>query len=45
MTFYQTCLGGELSVQTIADAPFASQMPAEAQQNSLHATLTKGSLV
>lgn len=45
MTFYQECLGGELMLQTIADAPFASQMPTETQQHILHATLTKGNLL
>jgi len=45
MTFYQACLGGDLILQTIADAPFASQMPAEVQQNILHSSLTKGNLV
>ncbi len=45
MTFYQECLGGELSLQTFADSPIAAQCPAEAQQQILHSSLTKGALV
>ena len=45
MTFYQTCLGGELSLQTVAESPIAAQLPPEAGSNIMHATLTKGSLV
>ena len=45
MTFYQACLGGELSLQVVADSPMADRMPAEAQQSILHASLTKGALV
>jgi PhnB protein len=45
MTFYQTCLGGELTLQTVAESAIAAQMPPEARNNIMHATLTKGSLV
>jgi len=45
MTFYQECLGGELSLQTFADSPIAAQCPAEAQHQILHSSLTKGTLV
>jgi PhnB protein len=45
MTFYKDCLGGDLSLQTVAETPLASQMPAAVQNNILHAALTRGSLV
>ncbi len=45
MTFYQECLGGELTLQIIEGTPVADQMPPEAGQNILHSTLTHGSLV
>ena len=45
MTFYQACLGGELSLQTIGDSPRANQMPPSMKAGILHATLTKGGLV
>lgn len=45
MTFYRDCLGGELSLQTIAESPLANQMPAGMQQQILHATLTKSGSV
>jgi PhnB protein len=45
MTFYRECLGGGLSLQTVAESPMAGEMPAEMQQRILHATLTKNGLV
>jgi len=45
MTFYQACLGGELSLQTIEGSPFADKMPDEMKACILHATLTKGQWV
>lgn len=45
MTFYQDCLGGELSLQTIESSPMAAQMPEQIQQHVLHSTLVKESLV
>jgi len=45
MTFYQKCLGGELSLQTVEDSPMAKQWPASVQKNILHAELTKGNLI
>jgi len=44
MTFYHECLGGELTLQTIAESPMAGQMPPEAQQQIMHASLMKGDL-
>ena len=45
MTFYRDCLGGELTLQTIAESPMADQLPAQAQENILHATLMKETLM
>ncbi len=45
MTFYQNCLGGELTLQTVAESAIAAQLPPEAGNNIMHATLTKGSLL
>jgi len=44
MTFYQECLGGKLEMMTVGDSPVANQMPTEAKDKSMHATLTNGSL-
>jgi len=44
MNFYKSCLGGELTLQTVAESPIAAQLPPEAGNNVMHATLTKGSL-
>jgi len=45
MTFYKECLGGDLILQTVADSPMADQWPPDVQQNILHASLQKNSLV
>ena len=45
MTFYRECLGGELSLQPIAESPLAGHMPAGMQQQILHATLIKNGSV
>jgi PhnB protein len=45
MSFYQSCLGGELMVQSFAESPLADQVPAADGQKVLHAMLTSGSLV
>lgn len=45
MTFYQACLGGELSFQTVGESPLARQLPARMKACILHACLTKGGLV
>lgn len=43
MTFYQQCLGAELSLQSFADAKFDA--PKGAEQRIIHARLTKGSAI
>jgi PhnB protein len=45
MNFYQSCLGGELSFQTIGETPLAGDMPEEMKNRILHATLSKDKLV
>jgi PhnB protein len=40
MTFYQRCLGGELSIMTWGDSPMADQVPAEQRNHVLHAMLS-----
>ncbi len=44
MTFYKDCLGGELTMQTVAESPMAGQMPAEMGQHILHANLSSGGI-
>lgn len=43
MTFYQECLGGELTLQTLGDAE--EDIPVELRQVILHAVLVADSLV
>ena len=41
LTFYRDCLGGDISMQKVAESPMAAQMPSEAGANILHGSLTK----
>lgn len=45
MLFYNNCLGGILTIQTVAESPMAEQWPANMQQDILHASLEKDELV
>lgn len=45
MSFYQQCLGGELSLQTIGESPLAEKMPQQMKDCILHGTLVKEGLV
>lgn len=45
MHFYQDCLGGELTFQTIDESPLSGKMPKKMKDCILHSTLTKGALV
>jgi PhnB protein len=45
MTFYQACLGGELTFQTVGESPISDQMPEPMKNSILHSTLTNGELV
>lgn len=41
MTFYQKCLGGKLSFQTIGETTLSETMPARMKKTILHASLMK----
>lgn len=46
MNFYRDCLGGELTLQTVAENPaMAAQMPAELKDSILHSSLISGNIV
>src|SRR5690242_11585639 len=45
MTFYQECLGGKLTFQTIGESPLSGKMPKRMKDCILHATLVKGGLI
>ncbi len=45
MTFYKECLGGELTLQSVAETPAAAQCPEGMQHQIMHAALTKGPLL
>lgn len=45
MLFYQDCLNGELTFQTIGDSPLSDKMPETMKEFILHAKLTNGHVV
>lgn len=45
MTFYQECLGGDLSMQAVGGSPMEKQMPLHDRHKILHASLTRGAMV
>ena len=45
MKFYQKCLGGKLSFQTVGESPLSEKMPKRMKEYILHASLTNGSLL
>ena len=45
LSFYKECLSGEVTMQTIGESPMAASMPAEVQNNILHATVSKDGVV
>ncbi|NML38481.1 VOC family protein [Chitinophaga sp. G-6-1-13] len=45
MKFYQSCLGGDLFLQTVKDSPMAKDWPAHKQELVLHGSITKGPLL
>lgn len=45
LSFYQRCLGGELKLTRVGDTAMAGHLPAEAQDQIMHGTLTTGSFV
>ena len=44
MIFYQHCLGGTLSLQTVAGSAIEDQCPAAMQDQILHSTLLNGAI-
>jgi PhnB protein len=45
MTYYQQCLGGELSVMTVGESPVAAQLPPEMKDKVMHACLSRDGVV
>ncbi len=45
MTFYQSCLGGQLNIQTVGQSPAASQMPQETHNNVMHSFLANDGIM
>lgn len=45
MTFYQQCLGGKLSFQTVGESPLANKLPKQMKNSILHAMLSNENLV
>ncbi|WP_317898428.1 VOC family protein [Aurantibacillus circumpalustris] len=39
MLFYQKCLGGKLTLQSVEESPMSDQWPKDVQKNILHASL------
>ncbi len=44
MAFYKQCLGGQLTLQPIAESPLADKMPEQMKAYIVHATLTNGAI-
>ena len=44
MTFYQSCLSGELTITRVADTPMKNHMPTEQHQKVAHAYLKGGAI-
>lgn len=44
MTFYQTCLGGELNITKLADTPMKNHMPPEKHQRVTYAHLKSNAI-
>lgn len=45
MTFYKSCLGGELTFQTIGESPLSNKLPKKMKDCILHSTLSRDNLV
>jgi PhnB protein len=45
MTFYQECLGGELTLQRVAESPMAVQLPSIEGANIMHSSLSRDGLM
>ena len=45
MTFYQQCLGGNLTLQKVSESPMAAQLPPGMESNILHSVLVNEQIV
>lgn len=45
MNFYKDCLGGDLTLQTVAESPMGEQFPPKMKNSILHSTLVRDQLV
>ncbi len=45
MMFYRDCLGGELTMQKIAESPMAATLPSALSNQILHSSLTRGDML
>jgi PhnB protein len=45
MNFYNECLGGELTMQTVRESPIADKCPASMQDSVMHSSITKNATV
>lgn len=45
MTFYQQCLGGDLTLMPLGESPMAAQMPADKKDHIMHSSLTNGGVI
>jgi PhnB protein len=45
MNFYKDCFGGSLQLQTVSEAPIASEMPSNLQNSVMHSQLTSDGIV
>lgn len=45
MSFYHSCLGGDLILQTVEESPMANEWPLAVQKNVLHSSITRGNVL
>ena len=45
MEFYRDALGGELTIQTIGESPVCDQLPPQARDHVMHASLVRQNIV
>lgn len=45
MTFYHSCLGGDLLLQSVEESSMAKEWPESTQKNILHSSITNGSVL
>lgn len=45
MTFYKSCLGGEVNIMTISESPMKDQLPGDMQDKVMHAVLNSSNMM